>query len=1294
MKFKMTRRLLAALLAVSATIEIASAAPIIIPDFSFENEAVAPGGATGVPYVGTNWSDSGNTYIQNITNTLFTATLAGDLPATADGTNYAVVNGGAALGELWQDIGPLQPNTTYTLTIAVGESLAAITGEGFIGLANNPAAYLSAAPFYPILASTPVSTTSFTPGTFVDSTLVCTTGYQVSGDLTVLMETTNGAGAQLLFDNVRLSASPATSPTALLPSISVPSTNGSASVYAGYPVTLSENPAGTAPFTYQWLTDNGTSGATYSPILNATNQQYALNSSNFLNGSVYKYEVIVDGSVTSAPVSLSFVIGAPVITQDTLPNGNSSFGTSSDVVGSQVTFTTSFVGNAPLSYQWMVDYGSGPGHPAGPEVSTNATLTVTNLQQSDSGLYFCVATDPTGSTSSTEAAFTVNPVPAPDANGIVISPANQYGLGGQTEFAPTWVLATNSLIAGLLPTSSIGDFQEADCGGLSRLTKGYYGILYPQGNASPDLATAGNPQTTPVTGPGSYITYTLPASPNGWDITNITIYGGWSDGGRDQQNYTIAYSTVAAPTNFSGSLLANAVNYLPSPNDLFNPPDQSATRITLTSGTGGAMVHNIAALQFFFGLQAAGFNENQWEGYAEIDVQGTSSAPAPVWLTNMVPATIVDVVGSQETMFAVASSSVPLHYQWQVNYGSGPGPILGQTNATLTLTNLQQSDDGTYSLIATAGSQSITSLLCSVTVNSDNGPDGFGVIEAAAYQNGNAATFTPTWTIAPGSLIAGTVPTAATPNDNSFTGENSGGLPILTDGRFGSTGAGNNATLATCGNNQGQTITYTLTGSESGYDITNIEVYGGWSDGGRNEQAYTISYSTVTAPTTFTELTAYDYLPNPNPAAPNAERLSYTSGTPGSPLAIHVAAIKFDFTTPNGGGENGYEGYAEIDVYGSNSVAIAVPPNISQNTLPSTGFDVVGSQVTFTAAFNSSAPMSYQWLFSTSAATNQIPGATATTLTLNNLQLTNTGSYTVFASNSLGEVTNTVSSFTVNPAPSPVNNLIVAEAGQTWTGTAFTPTWPVPPGSLIAGNLPTSSTTASSSDNFVNGNGGGDCGGIPVLTDGLIGPVGGGINTAFAAGGNQAGETVTYTLTGAANGYNLSSIVVYGGWQDDGRDEQAYTISYSTVSAPSTFITLEALSHTAALSGNDPNATRLTFTENGGAPLAANVAAVKFDFSTGNGENNWEGYSEICIYGTAVPPSVKPPAVSGGNLILTGAGGTPDGSYTWLTSTNLATPLTEWTTNSTGVFDGSGAFSNAIPIIPSQPGRFFVLRIP
>ena len=30
--------------------------------------------------------------------------------------------------------------------------------------------------------------------------------------------------------------------------------------------------------------------------------------------------------------------------------------------------------------------------------------------------------------------------------------------------------------------------------------------------------------------------------------------------------------------------------------------------------------------------------------------------------------------------------------------------------------------------------------------------------------------------------------------------------------------------------------------------------------------------------------------------------------------------------------------------------------------------------------------------------------------------------------------------------------------------------------------------------------------------------------------------------------------MVYGGWCDAGRDQQAYTVSYSTVSAPTTFI--------------------------------------------------------------------------------------------------------------------------------------------
>jgi autotransporter-associated beta strand protein len=73
----------------------------------------------------------------------------------------------------------------------------------------------------------------------------------------------------------------------------------------------------------------------------------------------------------------------------------------------------------------------------------------------------------------------------------------------------------------------------------------------------------------------------------------------------------------------------------------------------------------------------------------------------------------------------------------------------------------------------------------------------------------------------------------------------------------------------------------------------------------------------------------------------------------------------------------------------------------------------------------------------------------------------------------------------------------------------------------------------------------------------------------------------------------------------------------------------------------------------------------------------------------------NPVTVSAGNLILTGNGGAAPGSgYTLLTTTNVATPLANWTTNATGTLDGSGMFSNSIPINTSEPARFFDVRTP
>jgi len=160
-------------------------------------------------------------------------------------------------------------------------------------------------------------------------------------------------------------------------------------------------------------------------------------------------------------------------------------------------------------------------------------------------------------------------------------------------------------------------------------------------------------------------------------------------------------------------------------------------------------------------------------------------------------------------------------------------------------------------------------------------------------------------------------------------------------------------------------------------------------------------------------------------------------------------------------------------------------------------------------------------------------------------------------------------------------------------------------------------------------------------------------------------------------------------------------VSYSTLADPTTFIPLASVSynpfvpHDGRASGNRVQISPAP----GQTMLATNVAAVKFDFTPqGIQDFGWTGYSEIVLQGTNLPSAIVTPpvlgavTVSGGNLILTGTGGTPGAGYTWLTTTNLAPPVV-WTTNSTGTLNGVGAFTNSIPV-GSVPASFFRLRLP
>lgn len=113
-------------------------------------------------------------------------------------TTVAYINGGT----LTQDVGVLLANTTYTLTVYVGNRLDKLTTDYSFGLATGP-----------LVDATWSNNGLITPGTFQAETISFTTGSNVSGDLSIFLA---DAGPQADFGNVSLNAVSTPEPSSLL----------------------------------------------------------------------------------------------------------------------------------------------------------------------------------------------------------------------------------------------------------------------------------------------------------------------------------------------------------------------------------------------------------------------------------------------------------------------------------------------------------------------------------------------------------------------------------------------------------------------------------------------------------------------------------------------------------------------------------------------------------------------------------------------------------------------------------------------------------------------------------------------------------------------------------------------------------------------------------------------------------------------------------------------------------------------------------------------------------------------
>jgi len=432
-------------------------------------------------------------------------------------------------------------------------------------------------------------------------------------------------------------------------------------------VTLSEVASGQAPLHYIWKTDGGSGTLTNIPASDSTN--LVVNTTGWSPG-VYQFAVLVSnvfGTATSPTTTLTVLyanttamlsdVGASIPT----PGGN-------DI--SQLTPASA--ANSPDNLNYYFDNGSPPGQTfttgSNPGGYTLSSLAI-DLAGNSGGL-------PADGQDYILRLYTVS-------GGNAVLYAVYTSQAGFTFGTTDWLrwfgfavpLAANATYAYTLARDPNGSGWDnlSNVGG-DPFAGGEVVLIPPSGGAivtgsshSYDgtfvigLALPGYPVVSPATFSPSNVVYagspvTLSASVSG---TGPFTYQWMSDGG-----------TGGALTNIPGAI--------------------SSTLAVDTTGMDGMTVA--------YALSAANGSGTTVGEPAYLTIVGASIPSISVDTT---PGSAERFVGRSVTFAASFVGTLPISYQWQVDKGTGPTNIVGQTSASLALTNLALTDTGNYSLVAT-----------------------------------------------------------------------------------------------------------------------------------------------------------------------------------------------------------------------------------------------------------------------------------------------------------------------------------------------------------------------------------------------------------------------------------------------------------------------------------------------------------------------------------------------------------------------------------------------------------------
>ena len=755
----------------------------------------------------------------------------------------------------------------------------------------------------------------------------------------------------------------------------------------GSPVTLTAYVDGTQVMTqsFNWNANSG--------VQNMEISSYA-NGSRIDNFTVSTINTVV-------PPSL-------YLTADTTASPSTNNGVSANVqsyVGRNLTFSASFGGAQPMTNQWKVNTGSGFVLLTG---ATNTTLTLTNLQLANSGAsYALYVSNPAGASNSTPVTLTVLTAPTAiswncDNYSTVTGPSEYAGVVSVANWTDSWIdgnqtanLRDSSGAAtslGFSCTSTAGWMIQAwthpgpDANGTynKELLNGYQDW---GSQSSPSFTLSGIPYT-------SYTIYVYLSSDAPGRHGTVSV-------GSSQYDF----STLGSAEN-SGN---NAQLIQTTSTDGSYPPASYAVFTNLT-GSGQTITWTVPNGD---GLGIAG-----WQ---VVD----TGVPYLSLATDTTASPSTNYVGSAVTLSASFGGTQPITNQWEVNTGSGFVPLTGATNTTLKLTNLQLTDSGaSYALFASNVAGSSNSTPVTLTVLAAPSSIALNVqFIGRAFGNGNCPVQTGGAVIGGGADVWNTVSNPngdAQPPAGRADGTN---LTLVDVSSIGTTltmdyvgdyiyngGSGNPFTTA--GSSYGNLMSgYMGSVSASGSADTNtitlhnlqpgiydLYLYGcGRGDGQGRINVYTANGQSAVC-------------------GPNSGSATLTAGL----NYVHLTPT----VTTNGLLNISYIGTADAGQALLNGFQVSGPSTdytieqASDTSSDSPATDYVGRTVTFSAAFGGNPAPTLQWKVDNGSGPVNVPNATNSTLTLTNVQTTDSGSYSLYANNVAGSLNSTPWALTVQAQPS------------------------------------------------------------------------------------------------------------------------------------------------------------------------------------------------------------------------------------------------------------------------------------